>query len=195
MTNTNFRNRILSILVSFTAVLGLSFALSSCSTLSPEQQAAKAAQKELEARQKAAEHARVVEAFKNMDFVLEADRLTLRRGDSFNVSSALNFISSRDGVTTVQLGSYRGMGANGVGGITVEGKASDVKFKTNKNGVVDLSMHVSGVGISAVVNITLYGESNQATAIVQPNLSGNKITLSGKIRPASESYVFKGTPL
>ena len=195
MTTTNLKNRISTILVAFTAMFGLMLTLSSCSTLSPEQQAAKAAKKELEARQEAAEHARVVDALKNMDFVLEADRLTFRGGETANVSSSINFISSVDGTTTVQLGSYRGMGANGVGGITVEGKASDVQFNTRKNGVSELSMHVNGIGISAIVEITLFGSTDQATATVTPNLNGNKITLSGNIRPASESSVFKGRTL
>lgn len=195
MTTTDFKKRISTILVAFTAMFGLIFTLSSCATLTPEQKAAKAAQKELEARQMAAEHARVVEAFKNMDFVLEADRLTFRRGETVNVPSTINFISAIDGKTTVQLGSYRGFGANGVGGITVEGKASDIRFKTNKNGVVEMNMRVSGVGISAEVKITLFGDTNQATAIVQPNLNANRITLNGTMHPASESKVYKGSVL
>lgn len=195
MTSTNFRNRILSILVSFTAVLGLTFALSSCSTLSPEQQAAKAAQKELEARQKAAEHARVLEAFKNLNFVLEANRLTFRRGETANVSSAINFISVVNGKATVQLGSSRGMGLNGVGGITVEGDPSDVKFKTDKHGIVEMFMRVNGTGISAEVTISLYGDSNQASATIYPNLNSNKITLNGFMRPAKDSNTYKGTTL
>ena len=195
MATTNFKHRILSILVAFAAVFGLMSTLSSCATLTPEQKVAKAAQKELEARQNAAEHARVVEAFKNLDFVLEADRLIFKYGDIAHVSSSINFISVIDGMATVQLGSYRGMGANGVGGITVEGKASDVKFKSNKNGVEELSMHVNGTGISAIVTITLYGDTNQANAVVQPNLNSNKITLSGIIRPAAESTVYKGSAL
>ncbi len=195
MIATNFKKRISTLLVTFTTVCALMFALSGCSTLSPEQRAARAAQKELEARQKAAEHARIVEAFKNMDFVLEANRLTFRHGETVNVPSSINFISAVNGKVTVQLGSYRGVGVNGVGGITVEGNASDVTFKTNKSGIVELSMNVSGIGISAQVNIKLYGESNMATAIVQPNLSGNKITLNGSLRPASESNVYKGSSL
>jgi len=166
-----------------------------CASLSPEQKAAREAQKAQEAKLEAMRHEQAVAALKNMDFVMEADRLTFKRGETFNVPSSINFIASSDGITTVQLGSYRGSGLNGVGGITVEGKATDVSVTTDKKGVITLSMNVTGVGISAYVRITMFGSTNQATATVEPNLSSNRITLFGVVRPSSESTSYKGRSL
>ena len=195
MKTSKLSKSIFKIFLAFTTAFGLMFTLNSCATLTPEQKAERAAQKELEARQKAAEHARVLEAFKNLNFVLEANRLTFRRGETANVSSAINFISVVNGKATVQLGSSRGMGLNGVGGITVEGDPSDVKFKTDKHGIVEMFMRVNGTGISAEVTISLYGDSNQASATIYPNLNSNKITLNGFMRPAKDSNTYKGTTL
>lgn len=56
-------------------------------------------------------------------------------------------------------------------------------------------MNVTGVGISARVDIMLYKGSNEATVDISPNFNSNRITLKGVILPIAKSSVFKGAPL
>lgn len=53
-------------------------------------------------------------------------------------------------------------------------------------------MNITGVGISAQVNITLTNGSNNATVDILPNFHSNRLTLSGTLLPLDKSSVFKG---
>ncbi len=166
--------------------------LCSCATLTPEQKAAKEAQKKIEARQDSLSHARAVAALEKMDFVLEADKLIFKRGQPAYVSANTNFISSVNGKTTVQIAPFNGGGPNGVGGVTVEGSASNIKKSVEKDGTTNLSMSVLGNAISATVSITVPAGSDRAIAIVTPNFNSDRITIEGVLMPANKSSVYKG---
>lgn len=82
--------------------------------------------KRLEEIQDSIDYAKAVQALENLEFVVEADQLVFKRGQSAFVSSSTNFISMHDDKTVVQVAPFNGGGPNGVGGITVEGRASDI---------------------------------------------------------------------
>lgn len=138
-------------------------------------------------------HNQAVAALKAGDFVLEAYQLQFRRGESVNVNSITNFIAVRNGNATVQTSFNNAQpGSNGLGGITLEGRSTDVKTSTSKNGNVSVEMHISGSLLSARVELTLFSGSTRATAVVYPTFSGNRLTLNGNIVPTEQSKVFKG---
>lgn len=138
------------------------------------------------------DYAKAVQALENLEFVVEADQLVFKRGQSAFVSSSTNFISMHDDKTVVQVAPFNGGGPNGVGGVTVEGRASDIKLKTDKRGNTYFTMNVLGNGISAMVTISMAKGSNRASVTVNPNFNSNRITLNGILIPAEESRVFKG---
>ena len=150
-------------------------------------------QKQLEAIQDSIDYVNAANALENLDFVLEADQIQFKRGGLAFVSSTTNFISLSDSKAVVQIAPFSGGGPNGVGGITVEGTASNIKMKTEKNGNVFFSMNVMGAGISASVDIWLYKGGNSATVTVNPNFHSNRITLNGRLVPTALSEVFKGS--
>ena len=129
------------------------------------------------------------------DFVLEADQLVFKRGQTAYVQTTTNFISLADGKAVVQVAPFSGGGPNGVGGITVEGRASGVELTTDKRGTMRLHMSVLGVGISATVDITLPEGASRASAVISPNFNSQRITLNGDIVPTEESRAFKGRSL
>ena len=133
-----------------------------------------------------------VDALEKLDFVLEADQLQFKRGYTAFVNATTNFISLHDAHATVQVAPFNGGGPNGVGGITLDGKASNIKMETDKRGNVFFTMNVMGVGISARVTISLTKGSNKASATIYPNFHSNNITLLGELMPAEDSSVFKG---
>ena len=90
--------------------------------LKKEQQAAEAAQK-----------AQVVTAMVEFQrFVLEADMLRDKRGNSVPVVSNINFISADSLTGVIQVGSHTYIGRNGVGGVTVDGTISEYKFSRHE---------------------------------------------------------------
>lgn len=165
----------------------------SCSTLSPQEKEAAKAQREAE---DLAWYNLAVEAINNRDFVLEADRIDFKRGNFVYVQPSVNFVSMKDNRATVQLAfSHRMAGPNGIGGITVEGLVSNVKYDEDKKGNITFSMMVQGTGISAQVMIKMTKGTNRCTATVTPNFSSNRISFIGNMYPTEESNVFKGRTL
>lgn len=139
---------------------------------------------------------KAVSALDNQNFVLEADRLTFKYGRSTSVDASTNFVLVEGDRATVQIAFNSAYaGPNGIGGITVEGKTSNVKLEADKKGNISYSMMVQGVAISANVSIFMINGTNQCSAIVTPNFSGNIITFTGSLYQKSESRVFKGRAL
>ena len=96
---------------------------------------------------------------------------------------------------TVQVAPFDSGGPNGVGGVTVEGRVTNIEEKTDKRGNTRITMNVMGRGVFAAVDITLPRGSNNGMVTINPNLNSNRITLYGKIVPAERSRVFKGMSL
>lgn len=135
---------------------------------------------------------KALRSLENLDFALEADQLTLKRGRVVFVSSDTNFVTLSDDMATVQVAPFLGGGPNGIGGITLEGRASNIRVKTDKRGNTTFSMSVFGRGISATLSIHLPAGSNRASVSIDPNFSSNRIQLTGVLIPLDESRVFKG---
>lgn len=188
-------------------LLGLiTIVLSGCKTtqLDPAQKAEKQAQKQEEkqlAKQISATEQKLwfekaVQALNDQKFVLEADRITFKNGRFTYVNANTNFISMHEGKATIQMAfNSPYAGPNGIGGITVDGSASNVKMSTDKKGNITFSMNVMGVGVSAMVTIQMQNGSNQCSATVSPNFNSNRITFTGYLYPEADSDVFKGRSL
>jgi hypothetical protein len=135
------------------------------------------------------------DALRAQNFVLEADQLVFKRGQTAFVTSLTNFISLTDGKAVVQVAPFNAGGPNGVGGVTVEGRASNVELKIDGKGNARLHMSVLGLGISATVDITLPAGASRASAVISPNFNSQRITLNGNIVSPDDSNVFKGRTL
>lgn len=152
------------------------------------------------ARMKAEEQAadqlsyqQAVQAIKDKQFVLEANQVVFKYGQTAFVSSNTNFVMLNGNRATVQIAFNTPYpGPNGIGGVTVDGTVSDVKSSTDKKGNVNCNFSVQGIGISAQVFITLTNGGNNATVTVNPNFNSNTLTLSGNLVPLDQSDVFKG---
>lgn len=158
-----------------------------------ERKAQRDAEKAREKREEAQAYANAVQAINNRKFVLEADRITFKRGRSAFVTSNTNFVLLNGEKASVQVafnGPYAG--PNGIGGITVDGRVGEIKTTTDKKGNVNCNFNVVGVGISAQVSIRLTHDTNSASVTINPNFNSNRLSLDGKVIPLSESSVFKG---
>ena len=133
------------------------------------------------------------QAIENKSFTLEADQVIFKRGRTAFVSSNTNFVTVNGNKGSVQVAfNIPVSGPNGLGGVTVYGNVSGYKVTTDKKGNIRLAMNITGVGISAQVNISLANGGNNATVDILPNFHYNRLTLSGTLLPLDKSSVFKG---
>ena len=86
-------------------------------------------------------------------------------------------------------------GPNGVGGVTVDGTITDRTITRDKKGNIYYSMNVMGIGINAQVEISMYPNSNAATATIYPNFNSNTVWIQGNIVPYENSNVIEGFSL
>ena len=56
-------------------------------------------------------------------------------------------------------------------------------------------MNITGVGINAQIEVTLFPGSDDAYVIVTPNFNSQTIRIEGKLVPYSLSRVFEGMSL
>ena len=157
-------------------------------------------QEEKEAKKKAQEEEdmrtfqMIKQALVDQSFVLEAQRLSFKRGKVVYVNQNTNFISLNDGKAVVQLAFNTGLpGANGMGGLTVEGVASNITMKENKKGDISFSMNVTGNRVSAQVTILIPYGGTMVDGQVNSNFNSNRINYSGTILTYEDSQIFKGT--
>ena len=170
------------------------FGAESTMTKQEARRAARAAHKKAMAAEQLKEFQQAVECIKSGSFVIEVDQLLFPQGMSKFVSKITNFISMNEGNAVIQIAtSYFNPGLNGLGGITVQGKVSDITMSTDKKGFVYYNFMVQGLMVSATVNIQLLGNGNRATVTVYPNLNNNNLTMTGEVVPYNQSEVFQGS--
>ena len=152
--------------------------------------------KQFEKEQQAEEAARKAELVHVMvlhrQFVLEADQLRDKRGSTIQVSSMINFIAADSTRGVIQVGSNFYVGANGVGGITVEGPISNYEFTYNeKNGSHNVTYNLrTSYGTHYVrMNISSNGRAN---ATVSSNWPGT-LNYLGYVKHPAKSKVYKGS--
>jgi len=146
--------------------------------------------------EEAAQKAAVVDAMVHYNrFVLEANTIRDKRGSSIQVSSKINFIASDSINGVIQVGSNTYIGANGVGGVTVEGSVADYKYtKNEKNGSYYITYYLRTPVGSYDVRITAFSDG-RADADVASTTWGDKLRYSGYLVPTGISRVYKGHAL
>lgn len=134
-----------------------------------------------------------ISSLEKNEFVLEANRVLFQYGKYANVNSYTNFIKVKDNRATIQLAfDSPEVGANGLGGITLEGSVYDIKYKKSKKGIIDYSMAVRGPVLSATIHITMGEGSNYCTALITTTHSGKKATFTGYLYSIEDSNIYVG---
>lgn len=142
--------------------------------------------------QRQEETRRVVDSIVELrQFVLEANYIKSKGGNTFSVNSTINFVVVDSVKAVFQFGSAHLVGVNGVGGVTVEGDitAYDMQ-KREKSGSYYIKINISAsTGFYEIrLNISSGGMADaQITA-----LSSNRINYSGIIVPLQQSRIYKG---
>ena len=75
----------------------------------------------------------------------------------------------------------------------VQGSVSGYKIQTDKKGTTQVSISVTGIGISSQIWITMYKGSHEASVEILPNFNSRRLTLNGVILPLhTVSYTHLG---
>lgn len=128
-------------------------------------------------------------------FVLEANTLYARTGQSFMLNSSINFVGFDGKNSTIQLAFDQLVGWNGVGGITLDGTIAKMEIIDNKKGL-GFSINVSvKQKVGGAVTMILRVSTDGSARVEMSGTFGEKLTYQGKIVPLSESLVYKGTTL
>ena len=137
-----------------------------------------------------------IAAIRNKDFVLQIDNVTFRSGNTVFVNSSTNFISVKGNRAVVQISpSNFASGPNGLGGVTVDGGLSGYQITTDKKGRVNLTYNVSGIGISAQIEVYIVPGSTYAQATIYPNFNSNTLWISGNVVPYENANIMEGSSL
>lgn len=147
-------------------------------------------EKELKALNDSVAHNRAMRGLQNGRWVLLADRITVGRMayTVYNIDSNANFLLQQNEDGMVQV-AYNKMdpGVNGLGGITLKGKAKKVRMETDKKGNINYSYHIISTEISAHVTITVYANSGNACATVDSTFGPGTLTIYGKLVPYNQA--------
>lgn len=128
-------------------------------------------------------------------FVLEAHTLRDKRGESIQVTSALNFVAVDSTTGIIQVGSNAGFGPNGVGGVTAQGQVADYKFTQHeRSGNYNVSYYLRTPIGTFDVRLTAF-PNGRAEATLSNATMGGRLTYSGNLVPPGMSRVYKGMAL
>ena len=155
----------------------------------------RAAEEVREASEDSLAFVQAIDAIRNGSWALEASNITFRNGVTRFVTESTNYVSVNNGQGVVQtaFNNANVYSPNGLGGVTLEGAVSGERMSRDKDGNVYYSYTIQGSNISAIVYVTIAANSNQASARIDPNFSGNTMTMNGYIYPYSTAGVFQGT--
>ena len=137
-----------------------------------------------------------VEALQNGSWALEASNITFNNGITRFVTSSTNYVAVNGGEGTVQT-AFNNSNINspsGLGGVTLEGNVWGERMGKDNDGNIFFSCSIQGNGISAVIYVTLTANSNQASASVNANYSGNRMVFNGYLYPYNSAGIFEGQP-
>ena len=160
-----------------------------------EKQAAKKAKKEAKVQQDKENTAILIEMVKSKKFVLEAYTLYSKAGESFNLSSNLNFVGFDGENSTIQFSFGQLSGWNGVGGVTLDGEITKMEVNENKNGVgFTINASVSNKG-GGIVIMTFSVNSIGNARVDMQGFFGDRLSFQGNIISLEKTIVYKGTAI
>ena len=128
---------------------------------------------------------KAVKAVRDGYFVLQATEVSDSRGRyTLGLNDNTNFLLMQGdkGIFQVAFNTMN-PGANGLGGITLHGRISNMKISQDKKGNTNVRYNMVGSRMNASVMITIFGDKDQAVADIYPTMGNGRITLRGRLVP------------
>lgn len=177
-------------------VLGSSLIIESyAQTKKEEKKKEKAAKKAAKIEADSISNANLKMMVASKAFVLEANTLYARSGQSFILNSTTSFVGFDGKNSTIQLAFDQLVGWNGVGGVTLDGTIAKFEIIDNKKGFgftinVTVRQKVGGA-VTMIFRVSSDGNAR----VDMSGTFGEKLTYQGRIVSLAETSVYKGTSL
>jgi ATPase subunit of ABC transporter with duplicated ATPase domains len=125
-------------------------------------------------------------------FVFEASQVQNREGVTIPVNSNINFVIVDSNTVVFQTGTNIGnLGANGTGGITLEGKITDYQVDRNeKNKYTYIVIRASTMAGNFEIRMDISPSGNATVRLMK--LGGKKLIYSGSINSFEDSRIYQG---
>ncbi len=130
-------------------------------------------------------HLKALKAVRDGYFVIQATEVHNSYGQiTLGLNDNTNFLLMQGDKGIFQV-AFNNMnpGLNGLGGVTLHGKISNVSIKEDKNGNAYITYFMVGRNMNANVMITLYKGGDQAYATIDPTMSSGRISIRGRLVP------------
>ena len=131
------------------------------------------------------------DALENGNWVLEANRLYTKWGRTINVSDQTNFVSLENNTVYMQLAFNNLIGPNGLGGITLKGRPTNIKISEDKHGNITYKMSVNGNALTADITVRLTNGNRYADAEVNAMTTSSRLQFAGQLVPLEESTTYR----
>jgi len=131
----------------------------------------------------------------NKIWIIEANEVKATNGNTVTVNQEMNFVTMNleRGVVQLALQELMGIGANNIGGVTVEGEVTkyDLKeFEDNKQ--ISCIMQVDNKN-GGFARLSINVMANGRTTVRVTGGYGVDFTFSGYLKPQGETHIIKGS--
>jgi hypothetical protein len=152
----------------------------------------RAEKKELKKKQQAEAAKKMHALLDARQFVFEASQVQNREGVTIPVNSSINFVIVDTNTVVFQTGTNIGnLGANGTGGVTLEGKITDYQVdRSEKNKYTYIVIRASTMAGNFEIRMDISPMGNATVRIMK--LGSNKLVYSGTIKSFQESSIYQG---
>ncbi len=137
------------------------------------------------------EYQQTARLLENRNFVLEADYLANRYGNRVPVTSNLNFIKVDSSEAVIQIGSPTGLGYNGVGGVTAEGRIGKWEVTQNPK-KKSFQVYMNVMTPLGSYDIHFFIGANGYAQATLGGVTAGKLTYSGYVVPTESSRIYQG---
>ncbi len=148
-------------------------------------------QKEAKNAELAANYQTIDTLLKDRSYVIEANFLENQYGNRRPVSPILNFIKVDPSKVTLQIGNNTGLGYNGLGGITTEGRMENLRIYRNPRRLT-YSIQFSVITNYATYDISMNVNADFAARATISSFTSAKLIYDGDLVPINQSTIYKG---
>ena len=157
-------------------------------------QLSKLERKELKQEEKRRNLEKLFTIVNQRTFIIEADNISDRYGRRLFVNPSTNFLIVEDSTAIIQLALNNGLGFNGLGGITLEGRLTsfEVKKDADNKKPIFMKARVFGTALGSIdLFLDLYSDGRSVVRF--SSQYGHRFSLDGSLINLDESLPFVGT--
>ncbi len=159
----------------------------------PEREVRKSERKEAKKERQEKKRKLTTDMVDKRTFVLKANYLSNSRGNRQIVNSTINFLQVDEDHAIIQIGSDTGIGYNGVGGITTDGRITSWEVVEKKNDSYYIAFDV--ITSISHYNIRMDVRSDGSARATLTGLRRGNLIYEGNLVPIETSRVFRGNSI